>query len=118
MKHFLNLDRCTCGAYRYLAVREHKRSYEVYLIHHLHSQDSQDSRKYAKLASIPKYKLNMHDERMNEFTEERRIRITFEQSLALKSLLKELETNKREVNLNGIDAATEGILTEEEPLPA
>ena len=89
MKHFLNLERCTCGAYRYLAMREHKRSYEVYLIHHMHSADT-DTRKYSKLASIPKYRLNIHEGRMNEPKEDRVIKITFEQSVALKSLLREL----------------------------
>ena len=93
MQHFLNLDKCTCGAYRYLAVREHKRSYEVYLIHHSHSRDSQDKRKYAKLASIPKYLLNMHDERINELTGERSVKLSFEQAMALRSLLKELDSN-------------------------
>ena len=95
MQHFLNLDKCTCGAYRYLAVREHKRSYEVYLIHHSHLPNSQDQRKYAKLASIPKYRLNIHDERMNELTGEKTVRLTFEQTIALRSLLKELNTSDR-----------------------
>ena len=89
MKHFLNLERCTCGAYRYLAVREHKKSYEVYLIHHMHSTDA-DARKYTKLASIPKYRLNIHEERLNEEKQTKTIQINFEQTLALKSLLKEL----------------------------
>jgi hypothetical protein len=91
VQHFLNLDKCTCGAYRYLAVREHKRSYEVYLIHHSHLPDSQDQRKYAKLASIPKYRLNFHDQRMNETGHEATVKITFEQSMALRALLKELD---------------------------
>ena len=95
MQHFLNLDKCTCGAYRYLAVREHKRSYEVYLIHHSHSHNSQDQRKYAKLASIPKYRLNIHDERVNEMTGEKTVKLTFEQTIALRSLLKELDNNVR-----------------------
>ncbi|MCL4517943.1 MAG: hypothetical protein M1587_01960 [Thaumarchaeota archaeon] len=89
MKHFLNLERCNCGAYRYLAVREHKKSYEVYLIHHVHSQET-DSRKYSKLASIPKYLLNIHDERVNQIGERKSVNITFEQSMALKSLLREV----------------------------
>jgi hypothetical protein len=90
MKHFLNLDRCTCGAYRYLAVREHKRSFEVYLIHHSHSLRENDSRKYRKLASVPKYKLNIHDERINEMKDDCLVRLSFEQVLALKSLAREL----------------------------
>ena len=89
MKHFLNLERCNCGAYRYLAVREHKKSYEVYLIHPMHSQDA-DSRKYSKLASIPKYRLNIHDERINQIPETKSVKITYEQSLALRSLLREV----------------------------
>ena len=95
MQHFLNLEKCTCGAYRYLAVREHKRSYEVYLIHHSHSYNSQDQRKYAKLASIPKYRLNIHDERINETTGEKTVKLTFEQTIALRSLLKELDNNDK-----------------------
>jgi hypothetical protein len=90
MQHFLNLDKCTCGAYRYLAIREHKRSYEVYLIHHSHSPVSQNQRRYAKLASIPKHKLNIHDQRVNELTEEKTVKLTFEQITALRSVLKEL----------------------------
>jgi hypothetical protein len=91
MQHFLNLDKCTCGAYRYLAVREHKRSYEVYLIHHSHTKSSSDQRKYSKLASIPKYKLNIHDQRADQQEQERTISLTIEQTTALKSLLKELD---------------------------
>jgi hypothetical protein len=96
VQHFLNLDKCTCGAYRYLAVREHKRSYEVYLIHHSHLPNSQDQRKYSKLASIPKYRLNFHDQRQNEIGHETTVKITFEQSMALRSLLKELDNAKIE----------------------
>ncbi len=91
MQHFLNLDKCGCGAYRYLAVREHKRSYEVYLIHHSHSHNSPAQRKYSKLASIPKHRLNIHDERVDEETKEKRVRLTFDQIVALKSLVKQVE---------------------------
>lgn len=94
MQHFLNLDKCQCGAYRYLAIREHKRSYEVYLIHHSHSPLSQNQRKYAKLASIPKHRLNIHEARVNELTEEKRVKLTFEQISVLKSVLKELEADR------------------------
>ena len=57
---------------------------EVYLIHHSHLHNSQDQRKYAKLASIPKHRLNIHDERINELTEEKRIKLTFDQIVTLR----------------------------------
>ena len=94
MQHFLNLDKCECGAYRYLAIREHKRSYEVYLIHHSHSQLSPDQRKYAKLASIPKHRLNIHETRVNEMPEEKRVALTCEQTLLLKSILRQLQQSE------------------------
>ena len=96
MQHFLNLDKCICGAYRYLAIREHKRSYEVYLIHHAHSQNSQDQRRYSKLASIPKYKLDIHEPRINEVDEERTVKLSLEQFGALRSLLRDLDSAKAE----------------------
>src|SRR5579862_8613239 len=99
MQHFLNLDKCTCGAYRYLAVREHKRSYEIYLIHHMHFATGQDTRKYSKLASIPKHRINIHDERMNLQQKEKTIKLSSEQSIALKSVLKQLETNFENPNV-------------------
>ena len=92
MQHFLNLEKCSCGAYRYLAIREHKRSYEIYLIHHLHSY-GKDSRKYAKLASIQKYRINnFHDELAAEPQQNDSInlRLSLEQVSALKSILKQL----------------------------
>jgi hypothetical protein len=91
MQHFLNLEKCNCGAYRYLAVREHKKSYEIYLIHHLHFATGQDSRKYSKLASIAKYRVNIHDERINLRQREKTIKLSIDQSLVLKSVLKQLE---------------------------
>jgi len=91
MQHFLNLEKCTCGAYRYLAVREHKKSYEIYLIHHLHFATGQDTRKYSKLASIPKFRVNIHDERINLQQKEKTIKLSIDQSLVLKSVLKQLE---------------------------
>ena len=101
MQHFLNLDKCSCGAYRYLAIREHKRSYEVYLIHHSHSRSTQDSRKYMKLASIPKYKLNIHDDRVNELSQKKVVSLTFEQSTALKTILRELESVENSIVQEG-----------------
>lgn len=92
MQHFLNLDKCDCGAYRYLAIREHKRSYEVYLIHHMHSQSTTDRRKYAKLASIPKFKLNIHAIRPNQRPETRTLNISHEQASVLRSILKEVDS--------------------------
>ncbi len=91
MQHFLNLEKCTCGAYRYLAVREHKKSYEIYLIHHMHFATGQDTRKYSKLASIAKYRVNIHDERINLRQSEKTIKLSIDQSLVLKSVLKQLE---------------------------
>ena len=92
MQHFLNLDRCSCGAYRYMAVREHKRSYQVYLIHHMHFPNGRDERKYSKLASIPKYKIDIHSERVNEFREGKLIRATFEEIIALRSILRQIDS--------------------------
>lgn len=114
MQHFLNLEKCTCGAYRYLAVREHKRSYEVYLIHHAHGQNSEDRRKYAKLASIPKHKLNIHDTRLNDFKIARSIQVSSEQIRALRSLVKDLE-----IGLAVTDYEPESTVVEEaEIIPA
>ncbi|MDA4129668.1 MAG: hypothetical protein OK457_02750 [Thaumarchaeota archaeon] len=92
MQHFLNLEKCSCGAYRYIAIREHKKSYEIYLIHHLHSAHQPDSRKYSKLASIPKHRLNVHAQRMNQISKEKTLKLTFEQTLTLRSVLQQLET--------------------------
>lgn len=55
----------------------------------MHSSDT-DTRKYTKLASIPKHRLNIHEDRINESKEARVIKITFEQTEALKKLLREL----------------------------
>jgi hypothetical protein len=76
-----------------MAVREHKKSYEIYLIHHAHSQSQHDSRKYSKLASIPKYRLNLHDERIDQISAEKTIKLTFEQTLAIRSVLHQLESS-------------------------
>ena len=109
MQHFLNLDKCSCGAYRYLAIREHKRSYEVYLIHHAHIPNSQAQRKYSKLASIPKHRLNIHDERINELTEEKRIRLTYDQIATLRSVLKEIGADPK---LESMEVSEEQNLTD------
>ena len=90
MQHFLNLEKCTCGAYRYLAVREHKKSYEIYLIHHRHFTTGQDVRKYSKLASIPKFKINIHDQRVDQQPKDKSIQLSNEQVLLLKSVLRKL----------------------------
>lgn len=110
MQHFLNLDKCACGAYRYLAIREHKRSYEVYLIHHLHSQNTSDQRRYAKLASIPKYKLDIHATRVNQISETRTLNISSEQASVLRLLLKEIDS--------GTANPDTGMLVEAETIPA
>jgi len=93
MQHFLNLEKCNCGAYRYLAVREHKKSYEIYLIHHLHYSNGENLRKYSKLASIPKFRINIHDQRTEEATQPKSLDLNFEEIAALKSVLRKLEGN-------------------------
>jgi len=91
MQHFLNLEKCNCGAYRYLAVREHKKSYEIYLIHHLHFSNAQNVRKYSKLASIPKFRINIHNQRVEEETKQKTIQLNFDEAVVLKSVLRKLE---------------------------
>jgi hypothetical protein len=93
MQHFLNLEKCNCGAYRYLAVREHKKSYEIYLIHHLHYSNGDNLRKYSKLASIPKFRINIHDQRTEEAKQSRSLDLNFEEIFVLKSVLRKLEGN-------------------------
>ena len=92
MQHFLNLEKCSCGAYKYLAVREHKKSYEIYLIHHRHFSTGQNVRKYSKLASIPKFKLNIHDQRVDQQQNEKTVRLSNDEVSALKSVLRQLDT--------------------------
>jgi hypothetical protein len=91
MQHFLNLEKCNCGAYRYLAVREHKKSYEIYLIHHLHFSAGPDVRKYSKLASIPKFRINIHDQRINQISKESTVKLNVEEVSVLKSILRKLD---------------------------
>jgi hypothetical protein len=57
MQHFVNLDKCTCGSYKYVALREHQKGYEVYLIEHRHIRDVKDTRKYKQLATFRKAQL-------------------------------------------------------------
>ena len=59
MKHFQPLERCGCGAYRYLAARELGKSYEIVLIH----QTADGTRKYLKVAGFPKTTLDFHEAR-------------------------------------------------------
>lgn len=59
MKHFQPLEKCECGAYRYLAAREHRKSFEVVVIH----QVPGGARTYAKVAGFPKTALLVHDVR-------------------------------------------------------
>ena len=54
MQHFVNLDKCPCGAYKYIALREHQKGYEVYLIEHRHIRGEKDTRKYKQLATFRK----------------------------------------------------------------
>lgn len=94
MQHFLNLEKCSCGAYRYLAVREHKKTFEIYMIHHRHLHGGQNFRRYCKLASIPKFKTNIHDKRVEMEETDQDIRMTLEQVSVLRSLLKQIESRK------------------------
>lgn len=57
MQHFVNLDKCTCGSYKYIALREHQKGYEVYLIEHRHVRGEKDTRKYKQLATFRKAEL-------------------------------------------------------------
>ena len=95
MQHFLNLEKCNCGAYRYLAVREHKKSYEIYLIHHKHFSAGENVRKYAKLASIPKFKINIHDPRIQNEQRQRNVRLSYEEISILKSVLSQISSDPR-----------------------
>ena len=54
MQHFVNLDKCTCGAYKYIALREHQKGYEVFLIEHRHVRGEKDTRKYKQMATFRK----------------------------------------------------------------
>ncbi len=54
-KHFVNFDRCACGAYQYLAVRLLRRSFTVYLIHIKGKE-----RKYLNVAHIKNSTLDIH----------------------------------------------------------
>jgi hypothetical protein len=56
LKHFQSLEPCRCGAYRYLAAREHKKSYEILLIHQMPG----GKRTYKGLANVPKSDLDWH----------------------------------------------------------
>lgn len=92
MQHFLNLEKCTCGAYRYLAVREHKKSYEIYLIHHRHFSTGQNIRKYTSLASIPKFKLNVHGQRIDMQPSQKTVNLNNEEVMVLRSVLRQIES--------------------------
>ncbi len=115
MQHFLNLEKCTCGAYRYLAVREHKKSYEIYLIHHRHFSTGQNVRKYSKLASIPKFKIDIHYQRIDEENKEKVVRLNREQISSLRSILRQLDFKTVTVE----EAESLGDITENvDPVPS
>jgi hypothetical protein len=123
MQHFLNLEKCNCGAYRYLAVREHKKSYEIYLIHHLHFSDGRNTRKYSKLASIPKFRINIHDQRLEEESKQKTILLNFDEAAVLKAVLRKLEygidAQEDSSNIEQSKDLTEEIQDEiEEPMVA
>jgi hypothetical protein len=54
-KHFVNFDKCQCGAYQYLAVRLLRKSFTVYLIHVRGKE-----RKYLNVAHVPNSALDIH----------------------------------------------------------
>ena len=54
-RNFVNLEKCSCGAYRYLAVRMLRRSLTLYLIH-IKGKD----RKYLNVAHVKKSMLEIH----------------------------------------------------------
>lgn len=54
-KHFVNFDKCTCGAYQYLAVRLLRRSLTIYLIHVKGKE-----RRYLNVAHVKKSQLDVH----------------------------------------------------------
>ena len=100
MQHFLNLEKCSCGAYKYLAVREYKKSYEIYLIHHRHFSTGQNVRKYFKLASIAKFKLNIHEQRVDQQQNGKTVSLNNEQVSILRSILRQLEYDNRAPSLS------------------
>jgi hypothetical protein len=54
-KHFVNFDRCICGAYQYLAVRLLRKSLTVYLIHIKGKE-----RRYLNVAHVKNSSLDIH----------------------------------------------------------
>ncbi len=54
-KHFVNFEKCRCGAYQYLAVRVLRKSFTVYLIH-----ISGTKRRYVNVAHVKKATLDVH----------------------------------------------------------
>ena len=54
-KHFVNFEKCSCGAYQYLAVRLLRRSITVYLIH-IRGKE----RRYLNVAHLKKSTLDIH----------------------------------------------------------
>jgi hypothetical protein len=54
-RHFVNFDRCVCGAYQYLAVRILRKSLTVYLIH-IRGKE----RRYLNVAHVKNSTLDIH----------------------------------------------------------
>ena len=54
-KHFVNFDKCVCGAYQYLAVRLLRHSLTIYLIHVKGKE-----RKYLSVAHVKNSTLDVH----------------------------------------------------------
>ena len=54
-RHFVNFDKCVCGAYQYLAVRMLRKSLTIYLIH-IRGKE----RRYLKVAHVKNSTLDIH----------------------------------------------------------
>jgi hypothetical protein len=76
------------------------------MIHHRHFSDGQNVRKYCKLASIPKFKTNIHDERFNRQQSDRTLKLSFEEVSLLRSLLRQLDVTPS-LGLTEIDNSAE-----------
>ena len=57
-QHFGELDRCRCGAYRYIMLRETKKNIDIQLIHQ--DRGKVPNRRYRTVARISKFLLDIH----------------------------------------------------------
>lgn len=76
LHHFGAIDRCSCGAYRYLALKTLKRFIEVVKIHQ-HAESGK--REYVVVAKIPKSALEEHQNRNKASGEEASLRLSLSQ---------------------------------------